>query len=77
MSSLKSQSLLKYQQTHTVLPSPSLPSLASQRYRISEKEIEICGSGSPRFFPVLQAQLAGLPGPPSTISCIAASISSS
>ena len=30
-------------------------------YHISGKEIEVYGSGSPRFFPVIRAWLAGLP----------------
>ena len=66
MTSLKSQSPLKHPQTHS--PSfPLLPSLASPGYCISGKEIEVCGSGSPRFFPIIRAWLAGLlwfPAPP-------------
>ena len=57
MSSLKSQSPLKHPQTH----SPSFPPLTSQGYCISEKEMEVRGSGSPQSFPVIHAQLAGLP----------------
>ena len=57
MSSLTSQSPLKHPQTH----SPSFPPLPSHGYCISGKEIEICGSGSPQFFPVIRAWLAGLP----------------
>ena len=30
-------------------------------YHISGKQIEVCASGSPRLFPVIRAQLAGLP----------------
>ena len=58
MCSLKSPSPLKHPQTHIVLPSPTLP---HHRYLTSGKEIEVHGSGSPWFFPVILAWLAGLP----------------
>ena len=57
MSSLKSQSALKHPQPHTVLPSP----FAGLEYCISRKEIEVHGSGSLWLFPVILAQLSGLP----------------
>ena len=41
--------------------SPSFPPFPSQGYHILGKEIEVCGSGSPSFFPVIRAGLAGLP----------------
>ena len=58
MSSLESQSPLNpHKHTH----SPSFPPLSSLGYLISGKEIEDCGLGSPQFFPVIHAHLAGLP----------------
>ena len=56
-STLKSQSPLKHPQTH----SSFFPALPSQGYHIPGKEIEVCGSGRPLFFPVVCVQLAGLP----------------
>ena len=47
--------------TPTNTHSPSFPLLPSSGYHISGKEIEVHGSGSPRFFPVIRARLAGLP----------------
>ena len=38
-----------------------VPPLPSPGYHVSGQEIEVCGSGSPRFFPVIHARLAGLP----------------
>ena len=45
MSPLKSQSPLKHPQTHTVLPSPALPSQASQGHRISGMDFEVVFKG--------------------------------
>ena len=58
MSSLKSQCPLQCPQTHT---QSFLPPLPSPGYHVSGKETEVCGSGSPWFFPVIRAWLAGLP----------------
>ena len=57
MSSSKYQSPLKHPQTHTVLPSPPL----FAQSRVKDWAIEVRGSGSPWFFPVVCVRLAGLP----------------
>ena len=64
MPSLKSQSPLKHPQTH----SPFFPPLPGLGYHISGEEIEVCGSASPRFFSVIHAWLAGLPGFPAPLA---------
>ena len=58
MSSLK---ILKCLKIPTNTHSSSFLPLPSPGHRISGKEIEVCGSGSPRFFLVVCTQLAGLP----------------
>ena len=50
--------------TPTNTHSPSFSPLPSLGYHISGKEIEVCGSGSLWFFPVICAQLAGFPWSP-------------
>ena len=57
MSSSKYQSPLKHPQTHTVLPSP----LLFAQSRVKDWAIEVRGSGSPSFFPVIRVRLVGLP----------------
>ena len=60
MSLLKSQSPLKHPQTHTVLP----PTFAQSGVPYFRKKRKVPGSGSPQFFPVICALLAGLPQVP-------------
>ena len=55
--SLKSQSPLKHPQTHTVLP----PTFAQSGVPYFRKKNRVCGSASLWFFPLIRAQLAGLP----------------
>ena len=68
MPALKSQSPLNTHITH----SPSFSPVPGLGYYISRKETEVCGSGSPRFFPVICAQMVGLPQfpAPSAVSLV-------